>query len=63
MNFFLIMNLEIVDMEGLNLVEEFDNMQIVCKNNNVSLIVGCIIYREKNCLLIVVLKFDKIQIF
>lgn len=34
-------------MEGLNLVEEFDNMQIVCKNNNVSLIVGCIIYREK----------------
>lgn len=50
-------------MEGLNLVEESDNMQTACKNNNVSLTVGCITYREKNCLLTVVLKFDKILIF
>lgn len=34
-------------MEGLNLVEESDNMQTACKNNNVSLTVGCITYREK----------------
>lgn len=50
-------------MEGLNLVEESDNMQTACKNNNVSLTVGCITYREKNCLLTVVLKFDKMLIF
>lgn len=37
-NSFLITNLETADMEGLNLVEESDNMQTACKNNNISTI-------------------------